>query len=179
MANKKNDIKKTEEIDENVERFEELNAEKYIAKLNEDLADQKQRAEEYYDSLKRNMADFDNFKKRMSKEKDSLYLSIVSDITESLLPTMDNFEKALSHECQDDTFKQGVQMIYNQIKDLVSKYGAEEIKCIGETFNPEYHEAVMHVDDEKYKEKEIIEVLRKGYKLKGKVIRHSMVKVAN
>lgn len=184
MANKKTESKKTDEIEEIVEEVEKIEgenikAEKYIAKLNDDLAEQKKKAEEYYDSLKRNMADFDNFKKRITKEKDSLYVSIVSDIIGELLPAMDNFEKALSNECQDETFKQGIEMIYNQIKEIITKYGAEEIKDVGETFNPDYHEAVMHIDDNNYKEKEIVEVLRKGYKLKGKVVRHSMVKVAN
>lgn len=180
MTNKKVDSKKAEnkEAVEKLE-FENIDVEKYIAKLNDDLSEQKKKAEEYYDHLKRNMADFDNFKKRIIKEKDSLYVNIVSDIMEELLPTMDNFEKALSHECKDEKFKQGVEMIYKQIKTLVDKYGAEEISDVGETFNPEHHEAVMHITDDKYGEKEIVEVLRKGYKLKGKVIRHSMVKVAN
>ena len=181
MTNKKTASKKIEEIDKEMGdvEVEELNSEKYIAKLNDDLSEQKKKAEEYYDSLKRNMADFDNFKKRITKERDSLHVSIVSDIIEALLPPIDNFEKALSHECQDEMFKQGMEMIYKQLKDLITKYGVEEIKAMGEVFNPEYHEAVMHISDEQYEEKEILEVLRKGYKLKGKVIRHSMVKVAN
>ncbi len=181
MGAKKTDNKKPDEIKEKVESKEgkNLDVEKYIAKLNDDLSEQKKKAEEYYDGLKRNMADFDNFKKRINKEKESLYTSIVSDVIEAILPALDNFEKALCHECQDETFKQGIEMIYSQIKELIVKYGAEEIKAIGEKFNPEYHEAVMHIDDKNYGEKEIIEVLRKGYKLKAKVIRHSMVKVAN
>ncbi len=177
MANKGKSSEK--EIDENKIDKDIIDAEKYMLMLKEDLDMQKKKSEEYYDSLKRNMADFDNFKKRIVKEKESLHVCIVSDITGDLLPIMDNFEKALAHDCKDNNFKQGIEMIYSQLKDLITKYGVEELDDVGETFDPEQHEAVVHIDDTKYGEKEIVEVLRKGYKIKGKVIRHSMVKVAN
>ncbi len=151
----------------------------YIAKLNEDLQEQKRLADEYYDSLKRNMADFDNYKKRIIKEKESIYVTTVSDIVDNLLPVLDNFENALSHESKDNEFKTGMEMIYNQIKEVIKGYGVEEIVCLKSEFDPMLHEAVMHVDDEAYGEKEVIEVFRKGYKIKDKVIRHAMVKVAN
>ena len=166
----KNETKKVTNIDK---------ASEYIAKLNEDLEEQKRLADEYYDSLKRNMADFDNYKKRMTKEKESLHTMVVADIVEDLLPILDNFENALTHECTDDKFKTGMDMIYNQIKVAISKYGVEEIECIGKEFDPMLHEAVMHIDDENFGEKEVTEVFRKGYKIKEKVIRHAMVKVAN
>lgn len=154
-------------------------ADEYIAKLNNDLLEQKKLADEYFDSLRRNMADFDNFKKRISKEKDSLYTSIVSDIVSDLLPILDNFDIALKNESKDEKFKMGMQMICNQIKETIKKFGVTEIASLGEEFDPVYHEAVMHVKDDSKKEKEIVEVLRKGYKVKDKVIRHAMVKVAN
>lgn len=154
-------------------------ASEYIAKLNMDLEEQKKLADEYYDSLKRNMADFDNYKKRITKEKESMHTLIVADICDSLLPILDNFENALIHECADEKFKAGMVMIYNQIKEVIEKYGVEEIECLKKEFDPMLHEAVMHVDDEAFGEKEIIEVFRKGYKIKDKVIRHAMVKVAN
>lgn len=154
-------------------------ADEYIAKLNEDLEEQKRLADEYYDSLKRNMADFDNYKKRIVKEKESLHTMIVADIVENMLPILDNFDAALAHESSDEKFKTGMEMIYSQIKDVISKYGVEEIQSMGCTFDPMLHEAVMHEDNESYGEKEIIEVFRKGYKIKDKVIRHAMVKVAN
>lgn len=168
--NKKAESKKVVDIDK---------ASEYIAKLSEDLEEQKRLADEYYDSLKRNMADFDNYKKRMTKEKESLHTMIVADIVDGMLPILDNFENALTHECTDDKFKTGMEMIYNQIKDVISKYGVEEIESIGKVFDPMVHEAVMHLDDENFGEKEITEVFRKGYKIKDKVIRHAMVKVAN
>jgi len=154
-------------------------ADEYIAKLNEDLEEQKRLADEYYDSLKRNMADFDNYKKRIVKEKESMHTMIVADIVENMLPILDNFDTALMHESADEKFKTGMEMIYSQIKDVISKYGVEEIQSLNCTFDPMLHEAVMHEDNEEFGEKEIIEVFRKGYKIKDKVIRHAMVKVAN
>ncbi len=169
-------------IDEEVtdsEDVENLDKDEYIAKLNNDLLEQKKRSDEYFDHLKRNMAEFDNFKKRMQKEKENMYSTIVADFVSELLPVMDNFEKAVDAETKDESYKNGMKMIYSQIDDLLKKAGVEEIEALGKEFDPNYHEAVMHIEDDKYKEKEIVEVFRKGYKLGDKVIRHTMVKVAN
>lgn len=173
--------KKEPEIEEveQVVKKENTDTELYIAKLNKDLEEQKKKADEYIDSLKRNMAEFDNFKKRMNKEKESLYVSILSDVVSSLLPVIDNFEKAKDAECTDETYKTGVSMIYNQLMELLNKQGVERIPDLGETFDPDIHEAVMSVMDETKGEKEIVEVFRTGYRLKDKVVRHSLVKVAN
>ena len=108
-----------------------------------------------------------------------MFSTITSDIVADLLPILDNFEKAINTDTQDESFKNGMEMIYNQIQDVLKKLGVEEIVCINKTFDPNYHEAVMHVEDDKYGEKEIVEVFRKGYKIGEKVVRHSMVKVAN
>ena len=170
---------KKEEVVEQEEKKETIDTQAYIAKLNQDLEEQKKKADEYVDSLKRNMAEFDNFKKRMNKEKESLYTSILSDVISNLLPVIDNFEKAKDAECADETYKTGVSMIYNQLIELLNKQGVERIPDLGETFDPDIHEAVMSVQDETKGEKEIVEVFRTGYKLKDKVVRHSLVKVAN
>ena len=167
-----------EKVDETIKK-EEKEAKKYIEKLNLDLEEQKKKTEEYIDSLKRNMAEFDNYKKRMTKEKESLYSSILSDIVSDLLPVIDNFEKAKDSKCTDKSYKEGISMIYNQFIELLNKQGVEKIKDLGETFDPELHEAVMSVADETKGEKEIVEVFRTGYRLKDKVVRHSLVKVAN
>ncbi|MEG2348800.1 MAG: nucleotide exchange factor GrpE [Clostridia bacterium] len=161
------------------ETKEQINKDEYIAKLNNDIVEQKKKTDEYFESLKRNMADFDNFKKRINKEKDSMYVTIASDIIIDILPIIDNFEKAMQAKTKDESFKNGMEMIYNQIIEVLKKVGVEEICAMKETFDPNLHEAVMHIEDEKYSEKEIIEVFRKGYKINDKVIRHSMVKVAN
>lgn len=157
----------------------ESNKDEFIAKLNSDLSDQKKKTDEYFEHLKRNMAEFDNFKKRIHKEKDNMYNTITSDLLSDLVPIMDNFEKAMQTECKDESFKNGIEMIYIQIKDSLTKLGLEEIDTKGATFDPNLHEAVMHIEDENFGEKEIVEEFRKGYKLGDKVIRHSMVKVAN
>ena len=174
MAKTKKEIEAVEEI-----KKDTIDTEAYIAKLNHDLEEQKKIADEYIDSLKRNMAEFDNFKKRMNKEKESLYGSILSDIISNLLPVIDNFEKAKDAECADETYKTGISMIYNQLIELLNKQGVEKIPDLGCSFDPDIHEAVMSVADETKGEKEIVEVFRTGYKLKDKVVRHSLVKVAN
>ena len=171
--------KKETEVVDTEERKDTIDTEAYIAKLNKDLEEQKKIADEYIDSLKRNMAEFDNFKKRMSKEKESLYTTILSDVISNLLPVIDNFEKAKDAECTDETYKTGISMIYNQLVELLTKQGVEKIPDLGETFDPEIHEAVMSVIDASKGEKEIVEVFRTGYRMKDKVVRHSLVKVAN
>ena len=170
--------KETEAADAEVKK-DTIDTEAYIAKLNKDLEEQKRIADEYVDSLKRNMAEFDNFKKRMNKEKESLYGSILSDVISNLLPVIDNFEKAKDADCTDETYKTGISMIYNQLMELLNKQGVEKIPDLGQTFDPEIHEAVMSVIDASKGEKEIVEVFRTGYRMKDKVVRHSLVKVAN
>lgn len=172
-------IENNETVEENTEEVINLTNEELIEKLNKDLEEQKIKTDEYFEHLKRNMAEFDNYKKRVSKEKESLYSTITSDIISDLLPIMDNFNAALQADSKDLPFKEGMQMIYNQVTDTLKKLGLEEIEALNLTFDPNLHEAVMHVEDENYKEKEVVEVFRKGYKIGDKVIRHSMVKVAN
>ena len=174
--NKVQEDKKTEDI-ENTNTS--LDNEAFIAKLSEDIEKQKKRAEEYYDSLRANMAEFDNFKKRISKEKETLYTNITADVISGLLPIIDNFENAVKAECSDEKYKDGINLIYKSLMELLTKHNVEKIPDLGETFDATYHEAVMSVQDETRGEKEIVEVFRTGYRLKDKVVRHSLVKVAN
>lgn len=150
-----------------------------VKKIKELIDNQKKELEEKDDRLKRLMAEFDNFKKRSSKEREGLYNSLVSDIFTSLLPVIDNLEKAVKVETKDSNYKQGVEMVLKQFKDVLTANGVKEIDTIGKTFDPELHEAVGSVVDEKLGEKEIKEEYRKGYIIDGKVIRHSLVVVAN
>ena len=159
------------------ENKEEVIEKEELVEVQEDTT--KQELEEMTDRYKRLMAEFDNFKKRSSKERESLYNSLMSDIITSILPVVDNLEKAAAAPTEDENYKQGVEMVHKQLIDTLSGLGVEEIKTVGETFNPEYHEAVSSVEDETLGEKEIKEEFRKGYKIKEKVIRHSMVVVAN
>lgn len=170
---------KAEETLETKEQVTDKEAEAYIKKLNEDLEAQKKLADEYCDGLKRNMAEFDNYKKRMNKEKETLYSSTLSSVISEMLPIIDNFEKAKDAECSDETYKTGISMIYTQLIEMLKKQGVEKIPDLGETFDPDIHEAVMSIEDETKGEKEIVEVFRTGYRMKDKVVRHSLVKVAN
>lgn len=176
-----NEIIETEEMENNNEITEEkvMSKEEYIEKLNNDLEEQKQKTDEYFERLKRNMAEFDNYKKRVTKEKESMYYVVTSDVVANILPILDNFEKALNSKCKDDEYKNGMNMIYTELVSMLDKLGVKAIETIGKTFDPNFHEAVMHEEDDSKGEKEITEEFRKGYMLKDKVIRHSMVKVAN
>ncbi len=140
----------------------------------------KQDYTEMEDRYKRILAEFENFKKRSGKERDILYNSIIGDIIEALLPIVDNLENAVKVETSDNNYKQGVELVLKQFKDLLKLKGVEEIVAEkGTVFDPELHEAVSSITDSNLGEKEIAEEFRKGYKIGNKVIRHSMVVVAN
>ena len=145
----------------------------------EELSKKQEEVDELTDRYKRVMAEFENYKKRSQKEREMLYNMILSDIIENILPVVDNLENAVKAETQDMNYKQGVEMVLKQFKDVLSLKGVEEIKTVGEIFDPSLHEAVSSVQDETLGEKEIKEEFRKGYKIGDKVIRHSMVVVAN
>lgn len=131
------------------------------------------------DSLKRVAAEFDNYKKRTSKEKEMLYNSLVSDIITAFLPVIDNLEKAVIAETKDEEYKKGVELVLKQIMDVLASLNVQPINALGETFDPELHEAVSSIQDETKGEKEVVQDYRRGYKIGSKVIRHSMVVVAN
>ena len=139
----------------------------------------KQDYDELDDRFKRILAEFENFKKRSSKEREGLYNSILSDVVEVMLPVVDNLENAAKVETADESYKQGVELVLKQFKDVLKSKGVEEIEAIGQTFDPELHEAVGSIQNENLGEKEIAQEYRKGYKIGSKVIRHSMVVVAN
>lgn len=144
------------------------------------IIDQKQQElDELNDRYKRVLAEFENFKKRSVKERETLYNSILSDIVEVFLPIVDNLENAMKIETQDNEYKKGVELVLKQFKDILKAKGVEEIPAIGETFDPGLHEAVSSVQDPEKGTQEIVQEYRKGYKIGSKVIRHSMVVVAN
>lgn len=139
----------------------------------------KQDYDELDDRFKRILAEFENFKKRSGKERDGLYNSILSDVVEVILPVLDNLENAVKVETQDEEYKKGIELVLKQFQEVLASKGIEEIKAVGETFDPELHEAVSSIQDENLGEKEIAQEYRKGYKIGSRVIRHSMVVVAN
>lgn len=137
------------------------------------------KAAEYLDRWQRLMAEFDNYRKRSEKEKSDTYDYAVSNTVAEILPVIDNFERALKVESQDKNLFAGVEMIYKQMMGLLEKLHVTPIDAVGKEFDPNLHNAVMHIDDENLGENIVAEELQKGYLYKEKVIRHSLVKVAN
>ena len=138
-----------------------------------------QQIEDLTDRLKRNMAELDNFRKRTEKEKSSMYIIGAKDIIEKILPVVDNFERGLAQATEGDPFAEGMEKIYKQLTTTLESLGVEPIEAVDKEFNPDLHNAVMHVEDESVGDNIIVEELQKGYTYKGFVVRHSMVKVAN
>ena len=164
-------------MDENLEK----NVEKQEENLscNEETTKLKVELEEIKDRHTRLIAEFDNLKKRAAKEREGLYNSIIGDIISSLLPVIDNLEKATEAESKDEDYKKGVELVLKQFKDVLSVNGVKEIEAVGQLFDPELHEAVSMIQDESLGEKVVAQEYRKGYTIGNKVLRHSMVVVAN
>ncbi len=171
----------SEKLEKNVQEEEqEQEQEQETLNEEEDILEQtKLELEDVTDRYKRVLAEFENHKKRSQKERTMLYNSILADVVEQLLPVIDNLENAAKAETKDEEYKKGVELVLKQFKDVLISKGVEEIKTVGETFDPELHEAVSSIQDPNLGEKEIANEYRKGYKIGTKVIRHSMVVVAN
>ena len=176
-----------EEIPEESQALEEAPEEKEDTKQKSSIFGKKkkekdkyeQQIEELTDRLKRSMAEFDNFRKRTEKEKASMYIIGAKDIVEKILPVVDSFERGLTQAPQDDPFAEGMKMIYKQMMTALEETGVKAIEAVGNEFDPNFHNAVMHVEDETVGENIVVEELQKGYTYKDFVVRHSMVKVAN
>jgi len=169
--------KKTEEKVEKEEVIKEETAtEETVAEEENEFEKKWQDVNEKY---MRTLAEYDNYRKRTIKEKESIYPEAKAVVVEKFLPVMDNFQRALDSAEEKDPFYEGVAMVKKQMDEVLTALGVEEIKAVGEEFNPELHNAVMHVDDEEAGENIIVEEFQKGYRIGDRVIRHSMVKVAN
>ena len=131
------------------------------------------------DKYLRLCAEYDNFRKRSQKEKDAIYADVRANTLTSFLPVYDNLVRALNQPTEDEAYKKGVEMIMAQFKATMEKLGVTEMDCLGKKFDPAFHNAVMHVDDEEKGENEIVEVFQQGFMLGDKVVRFAMVKVAN
>lgn len=170
--------------DENVDEKQEDIVQEQDNKSKEEKTDciidpKQQELDELNDRYKRVLAEFENYKKRSGKERETLYNSILSDIVEVFLPIVDNLENALKIATQDEEYKKGIELILKQFKDILKSKGVEEISAVGETFDPALHEAVSSIQDPEKNTQEIVQEYRKGYKIGHKVVRHSMVVVAN
>ena len=178
----------TEETVENTEVKEENTAEETVETVEENkeptmeekLEEAQKQAKDNLDKYIRQLAEFENFRKRSNSEKTAMYSNGVRDTVEKLLPVIDNFERAVeAADDKEDTMYKGVEMILKQFMEILENLGVKEIPSKGEPFDPNVHSAVMHVDDESCDENIVVEVFQKGYTLGDKVIRPSMVKVAN
>lgn len=141
-----------------------------------------EKIEELTDRVKRQMAEFENFRKRTEKEKSSMYEMGARDIIERILPVIDNFERGLAvipEDKKEDPIAEGMEKIYKQIQKVFEEAGVKPIEAAGKEFDPNFHNAVMHVEDEGLGENIVAEELQKGYMYRDSVVRHSMVKVAN
>lgn len=182
----KNKEKELEEQmkEENVESTNEESEEKDYSDMSKDeLEDEvialKKENDKYFKHLQRTAAEFDNYKKRVSKERDNIYALAVGDVVGEFINVLDNIDRAIAVETVDEKMKQGVTMIHKQMLDIMKSLGVTEIPTVNETFNPEVHDAVMHIESEEYGEQIVVEELRKGYRRGDRIIRHAMVKVAN
>jgi len=134
---------------------------------------------EQEDKYLRLLAEYDNYRKRSQKEKETAWTTAKADTAKEFLPVYDNLERALKQETADEAYAKGVQMIMTQFKTTLEKLGIQEIPALGETFDPNLHNAVMHIDDENLGENVVAEVFQTGFQTGDKIIRHAMVKVAN
>lgn len=154
---------------------------KELKQMEKDLEAARTEASEYLDNLKRLKAEFDNFRKRMLKEQSEFLKLAATQIILQLLPVVDNFERALAHKVEPDKLEEyvsGWQLVYNQLVDVLHKEGLKEIEAANIAFDPLKHEAMMQVTTDAVPEGHVVEVLEKGYELKGRVIRPAKVKVA-
>ncbi len=188
MQENKTEMNETEEVkSEAAEPAKEATAKetkadktdkKKVKKLEEELAAANARADEINEKYVRMLAEYDNFRKRSAKERESVYGDAYIDALTSVLPVLDNLERAES--CDDaEGLKKGLELTLRSFRDTLEKMGVGEIEAMGKSFDPNIHNAVMHVEDDEHGECEIVEVLMKGYQKGDKVIRYSMVKVAN
>ena len=171
---------KAEAADETAEAEKAEESEDSGKECGEEKEEVKEEGKEESDDLRylRLMADFQNYRKRAEKEKRDLYSYANEKIMNDLLTVMDNFERALEHDAGDG-FKEGIEMIFKQLSDVLEKDGLAEIPALGEEFDPNVHNAVMTEETEDYESGKVSGVMQKGYTLNGKVIRPAMVKVAN
>ena len=174
------ELKEEETEDEEPVSKEDKKAAKKQAKLNKKEDSYKEKIDQLEDRVKRQMAEFENFRKRTDKEKQAMFDTGAKSVIEKILPVVDNFERGLDvAEDKEDPFVQGMEKIYKQFLTALDGMGVKAIEAVGNEFNPDFHNAVMHVEDETVGENIVVEEFQKGYMYKDSVVRHSMVKVAN
>ncbi|MGH4118867.1 nucleotide exchange factor GrpE [Clostridium sp.] len=177
-ASEEAEIVDAEEPIELLESEKEKDMSKKMKKLIQENMELQNNVDVFKDKLLRTTAEYENFRRRTSKEKEGIYTDACADVLKEILTPLDNLERALAVEGTSEDLRVGVEMTVRQFNEAFSKLGVEELASEGE-FDPNLHNAVMHIEDEQYGTNEIVEVFQKGYKRASKVLRHSMVKVAN
>lgn len=181
-SKKKNKADETEmkQEKEQEQPMENATAEDTEAKEEKDAVDPaQQEIAELKDKILRQMAEFDNYRKRTTKEKTDIYVDVKAKCAAELIPMIDNFERALDCPCEDENFKKGIDMIFHQFQQILASMGVEEIEALGAVFDPQVHHAVSQVEDENFGENTVSQVYQKGYRIGDKVVRPAMVVVAN
>lgn len=174
--NKKDNIPESEAAEEKVTKRAKKDAEKVIDPCQE-LKDELDRTK---DQLLRTMAEYDNYRKRSQREKEAAYSDSKADVISEILPVLDNFERAaMNEDAPDEDYKKGIKMIFQQFDNVLKKLGVEPFGEKGDEFDPNMHNAVMHIEDEELPENTVAQVFAKGYKIGDKVVRHATVQVAN
>lgn len=171
-----------EERNEEISKKDENKLKKENRILKEELKNIASAADEIEDKYKRVCAEYDNYRKRTAKERETVYSDAYTDALRDILPVLDNLERALAFSSvseQNDKLTEGVKMTVNQFIDLLKRMGVESVGKIGDKFDPNLHNAVMHEENEELNENEITEVFQKGYKIGDRVIRYAMVKTVN
>lgn len=171
-----------EERNEEISKKDENKLKKENRILKEELKNIASAADEIEDKYKRVCAEYDNYRKRTAKERETVYSEAYTDALRDILPVLDNLERALAFSSvseQNDKLTEGVKMTVNQFIDLLKRMGVESVGKIGDKFDPNLHNAVMHEENEELNENEITEVFQKGYKIGDRVIRYAMVKTVN
>jgi len=182
--NKEKELEEKMNMEENEVETHEETEERDVSEMTKDeleteVLNLKKENDKYYKHLQRTAAEFDNYKKRVAKEKDNIYALAVGDVVGQYINVLDNIDKALMVETADEKMKQGIALIQKQMIEIMNSLGVTEIPTVNEVFNPEVHDAVMHIESEEYGEQIVVEELRKGYRRGDRIIRHAMVKVAN
>ncbi len=159
---------------------EEVTEETQSATENAEVAEEKEdELALLNDKYLRLVAEYDNYRKRTAKEKEAIYPEAKVSVVSAILPVLDNFERALAQAQGEDAFVEGIKLILKQFEETLKNIGVEAIPAVGEKFDPNFHNAVMHIDDDAYGENEVVEEFQKGYKMGDRIVRYSMVKVAN
>ena len=171
---------KASETDKETEKSEDAGKKEKVPEKKKDPKDEK--IDELNDKLRRSMAEFDNYRKRTDKEKSAMYEIGAKDVIEKILPIVDNFERGLNtipEDAKGTAFAEGMEKIYKQFVKTLDDLGVKPIEAVGKPFDPNFHNAVMHVEDENLGENVVAAELQKGYTYKESIVRHSMVQVAN